>query len=567
MRHFQVLAGSGAAPALLLPLLAGFTAACSPVDGAAAGARADERPNIVLLVADDLGYADLGAYGSDIRTPNIDRLAAEGILFTRFHTAPMCAPTRAMLLTGNNNHVAGMGQQSPGPALASVPGYEGYLSDRVAPFPRLLRETGYHTYSTGKWHLGNTREQSPLAAGFERSYQLTHGAANHFNSVGFFEGGSLYREDGEEVEYPAGTYTTELFTDRLIGFIDSQIEDGRPFFAFAAYTSPHWPLQVPDEWLDRYRGRYDEGYDVLRERNFERLKAKGIVPPESTLPPRNDAITPWDDLDAPEQRIEARKMELYAAMVENLDHHVGRLVDYLKQEGVYDNTLIVFMSDNGAAGSEDFYATGPFVDYVQAHYDNSYENMGRPGSWISYGAPWAEAGSAPFSRYKTYTRQGGIAAQMIVAGPGVAARGAISHAYATVMDLAPTFLEIAGATYPKDGSVRPMEGESMQALLAGTTSEVHGPDYVTTLFHAGRAFVRRGNWKLTTLEPPFDEAAFELFDLDADPGETTNLAETHPEVFREMLELWHTERARLGIVLPREIRAARGTQSGADPDP
>jgi len=254
-------------------------------------------------------------------------------------------------------------------------------------------------------------------------------------------------------------------------------------------------------------------------------------------------------------------MELYAAMVENLDHHVGRLLEHLKARGVYRNTLIVFMSDNGA-GSEDFYRTGPFVEYVQAHYDNSYENMGKPDSWISYGPPWAEAGSAPFSRYKTYTRQGGIAAQMIVAGPGVAVRGAINRAYVTVMDLAPTFIEIAGAAYPDDGSVRPMEGESMAALLTGEASTVHDADYVTTLFHAGRAFIRRGRWKLSTLEPPFDEAAFELFDIEADPSETTNLAESQPEVFQELLQLWRSERERLRIVLPEEIRPVVGAPAG-----
>ncbi|HEX6308334.1 MAG TPA: sulfatase-like hydrolase/transferase, partial [Longimicrobiales bacterium] len=314
-----------------------------------------------------------------------------------------------------------------------------------------------------------------------------------------------------------------------------------------------------DEWLDRYRGRYDEGYDVLRERNLERLKRKGILPPDAELPPRNETITPWDSLDAEQRRIEARKMELYAAMVENLDHHIGRIIDRLKERGVYENTLIVFMSDNGAAGSEDFYYTGPFVEYLQARYDNSYENMGRPDSWISYGRGWAQAGAAPFSRYKTYTRQGGIAAQLIIAGPQVTQRGSINRAYTTVMDLAPTFLELAGATYPDDGSVRPIEGESMAALLAGHATTVHDADYVTTLFHAGRAFVRRGAWKLVTLEPPFDASGFELYDVEADPGETRNLAEARPEVYREMLELWHAERERLGIVLPRELRAAMDT--------
>lgn len=507
-----------------------------------------ERPNILLIVADDMGYADLGVFGSDIRTPSIDDLAAEGTIFTQFHTAPLCAPTRAMLLTGNNNHVAGMGRQ--GRSL-SIPGYEGHLSDRVALMPRLLQEAGYHTYTAGKWHLGTAPEHGPTAAGFERSFNLLHGAGSHFSSVGFFEGGSQYSEDGAEVEFPEGQYTTELFTDRLIEFIDSQKDDGRPFFAFAAYTSPHWPLQVPDEYLDLYAGQYDEGYDRLREERFESLKAAGIIPESSMLPPRNDAITPWTELTDDEQRREARKMELYASMVENLDYHVGRLIDHLKANDLYENTMIVFMSDNGAAGN-DFYRAGMYSEYLQTHYDNSYANMGRPTSWVSYGPPWAEAGSAPFSRYKGYTMEGGIAAPMIIAGTGVSGRNEINRNYLTVMDLAPTFLDLAEAHYPSDGSVWPMLGESMQPILSGSATSVHAEDYVTTLFHGGRAFVRQSKWKLVNLDSPFSESVFELYDLEADPGETRNLAEVEPERFAMMIELWREQRQMLGIILPGE---------------
>ena len=514
--------------------------------------RRDSRPNILLIVADDLGYADLGAYGSDIRTPNIDALAAEGVILTQFHTAPLCAPTRAMLLTGNNNHVAGMARQFGSPLnVVHVPGYEMHLSDRVAPLPFLLREAGYHTYTAGKWHLGNEAEHGPAAAGFERSFGLLHGAGSHFGATGFFEGGSLYREDGAEVEYPEGRHSTELYTDRLIEFIEEGRGDGRPFFAFAAYTAPHWPLQVPEEYLDLYAGRYDQGYDRLREERFESLKRAGIVPAGSELPPRNEAIKPWEELTPDERRVETRKMELYAAMVENLDHHVGRLIDYLKSNGLYENTLIVFMSDNGAAG-EDFFYVGPFVEYIQSHYDNSYENMGRPSSWVSYGPQWAEAGSAPFSRYKGYTREGGIVAPMVVAGAGVGRRG-IDAAYLTVMDLAPTFLELAEAVYPVGGSLKPMLGESMIDFLQGRTDRVHEENYTTALYHAGRAFLRRGKWKLVNLEPPFSEAKLELFDVEADPGETADLSGSEPEVFAEMLELWRTTRVELGIILESDL--------------
>ncbi|MEZ4702570.1 MAG: arylsulfatase [Rhodothermales bacterium] len=512
-----------------------------------------ERPNILLLVADDLGYADLGIYGSDIRTPNIDALARRGMRFTQFHTAPMCAPTRAMLLSGNNNHVAGMGIQGGGSgAFAGIPGYEGHLSDRVAPLPGLLRDAGYHTYTVGKWHLGYERDQSPMAAGFERSFNLLNGAGNHFDAVGFHEGGSRYREDGEETTYPTGRYSTDLYTDRLIEFIASNRGDGRPFFAFAAYTSPHWPLQVPAEELDRYAGRYDRGYDALREERFASLKRAGIVPADATLPPRNDAIAPWETLSPERRREESRKMELYAAMVENLDGHVGRLIDYLKASGLYDNTLIVFMADNGAA-AEDFYNVGEFRDYLRAHYDNRYENMGQPNSFVSYGPAWAEAGSAPFSRHKGYTREGGIVAPMIVAGPGVASQDVIDRSYLTVMDLAPTFIEIAGAAYPADGSARPMLGESVAGYLAGRADRIHDEAYTTLVLHGGRAFVRQGRWKLVTLEPPFSEEAFELFDVEADPGETRNLAGEEPETYRELLALWRTKRAELGIVLQSDL--------------
>ena len=516
----------------------------------------DKRPNILLIIADDLAYADLGSYGSDIETPNIDMLAAEGILFTQFHTAVMCAPTRAMLFSGNNNHVAGMARQSTSGILDNpYPGYENHLSDRIIPFPRLLQEAGYNTYIAGKWHLGKSAEHSPRAAGFSRSFTNLSGAGNHWDAIGFSEGGSVYRADGEISEWPDGHYSTDLFTDKLIEFIGSNRGEGKPFFALATYTSPHWPLQVPETELDRYAGRYDSGYDKLREDNFESLKAAGIIHQTSTLPARNEAITPWEDLDAEQQRRESRKMELYAAMVTNLDGHVGRLVEYLKSMDLYDNTLIIFMSDNGAA-DEDFYNDPKhesYMEYTREHYDNAYENMGMSDSFVSYGAQWAEAGSAPFQRHKGYTREGGITAPMIIAGHGVASTGSKNSAYLTVMDLAPTFLQLAGIDYPAGGSIEPMRGESIKAFLAGEAAVVHDENYVTVHSHDGRMLIRKGKWKLTNLERPFDELKLELFNLEADPGEMHNLVAAEPEKYQELLDLWREERRKLGIVLPQDL--------------
>jgi arylsulfatase len=518
---------------------------CCPANAAAS-------PNILLIVADDLGYSDLGVFGSDIRTPNIDAIAANGMLFTDFHTSPSCQPTRAMLMSGNNNHVAGVGRQHRSPLITmAVDGFEGHLSDRVVPFPVLLQQAGYRTYMAGKWHLGDEPEQGPHASGFDRSFSLIHGAGAHFSGTGLFPGGSLYRMDGKEVEFPDGAYTTELFTDRLIEFIDADREAGRPFFAYAAYTAPHWPLQVPDDYLNLYAGQYDQGYDQLRAERLDSLKAAGIIPREAELPPRNDAIAPWDSLSADAQRKESRKMELYAAMVENLDHHVGRLVQYLQANDLYENTLIVFMSDNGAAG-EDYYYYGPIKQYLQNHYSDRYEDMGRAGSWISYGPQWAEAGSAPFSRYKTYATEGGIVTPMLIAGPGVV-EGITHRSYATVMDLAPTFLALADQAYPSDGSVNPMLGESLLPVLTGDAGAAHSEDYVTTLYYEGRAFIRQGHWKLVNVEPPFSESAFRLHDLSVDPGETVDLRASNPQKHQQLLELWRTTRREQGILLPVDL--------------
>jgi arylsulfatase A-like enzyme len=511
-----------------------------------------ERPNILLIIADDLGYADLGVYGGDIRTPNIDALADRGILFTQFHTAPVCAVTRAMLLTGNNNHVAGLARQGsfPGPVIPGLAGYENHLADRAALLPRLLKDAGYRTYLAGKWHLGATVEHSPWAAGFERSFAMKFGAGNHFDDTGIRDWPLKYFEDDAETGWPEGEYSTEVYTNKLIDYLEQDKGSDRPFFMVAAYTSPHWPLQVPDEDLDLYAGRYDMGYDRLREMRFESLQAAGIVPGDSHLPPRNPAIPFFDELSPELQRRESRKMEIYAAMVDNLDRHVGRLIAYLRDNDLYDDTVIVFMADNGAAG-EDFYYQGPYVDYIRAHYDDSYERMGRRGNFVAYGPQWAEAGSAPYRLYKGFVSEGGIVAPMIVAGQGVAHRADPEHAYVSVMDLAPTFLQLAGANYPADKV--PMLGESAWPLLSGNADTVHDDAYLTTMAYNQRAFVRQGDWKLLTLQQPFDERDFALYNLAEDPGESIDLSLSNPRKRAELIELWRVERRKLGITLPEDL--------------
>lgn len=508
----------------------------------------DSRPNILLIVADDLGYGDLGCFGGDIHTPNIDRLAAHGLRFSRFHTAPSCAPTRAMLLSGNNNHVAGMGIQggvSESSPMFGKPGYEGHLSDRVVPVPLLMKEAGYHTYTAGKWHLGTKEEDSPFAKGFERSFNLLQGAGNHFNDVGIElkDTISTYREDGKLVDYPVGQYSTEVYTNKLIEYIKGGLDanDNKPFFAFAAYTSPHWPLQVPEDYLDRYAGDYDMGYDSLRKLRFESLKEAGMIPQNATLPPRLESIKPWDSLTPDEQKSEARKMELYAAMVDNLDYHVGRLLQFLKAESIYDNTLIIFMSDNGAANN-DFYNEEWSREFIRKHYNNDYENMGKVNSFVSYGPQWAQAGAAPFNRFKGYTTEGGMLAPFIITGEGIPNSGEIRDEYFTVMDLAPTFYELAGIQYPGKNShdnTHALLGNSILPYLQDETKSIHDKNYGIGLEHRGRIYYRKGDWKLVQLERSTKKKEFLLFNVIDDPGEVMDLAPTNPEKYQELLQEWN----------------------------
>lgn len=514
---------------------------------------ADDRPNILLIVADDLGYADIGAWGSDISTPNIDSIARRGQSFTRFHTAPMCGPTRAMLMSGNNNHVAGVGRQyASGPVQDHLPGYEDRLSDRIVPFPRLLQAAGYRTVMAGKWHLGHHVDHGPVAAGFDRAYSLLHGAANHYDERGYTEKGSVYAENGEFVDYPVGTYSTTLYTDKLISYLEETRESGKPFFAYAAYTSPHWPLQAPAEDIAKYAGRYADGYEALRIDNFERLTRAGVIRGNHALPPRNPGITPWEDLTAEEQKVEAKKMQLYAAMVDNLDQHIGQLFDYLRRTNDIDNTIIIFMGDNGAA-AEDFFESDrtPYKAYVQATYNNDYDQMGSPKSFVSYGPQWAEAGSAPFSRHKTHMTSGGVIAPLLVAGPGIAGTG-YQRMFVTVMDLAPTLLELAGASYPDTG-FEPMRGRSLLPLWSGNAARVHDDDDVFVLSHRNRAMLRQGAWKIANRDVPFSESHFMLFNVEDDPGEGVDLSEKYPEKRDALIELWRAHRRELGIVLPQDL--------------
>lgn len=496
-----------------------------------------KKPNIVLIVADDLGFGDIGCYGGDIKTPNIDKLSHRGIKFSSFHTAPMCAPTRAMLLSGNDNHIAGMGSQGN---VTDVFGYEGRLTNRIVTIPALLKQSGYHTYMAGKWHLGKTPESNPHQKGFEHSFVLLEGAGNHYNNrSALYNKLSSYTEDGNPTSWTEGNYSTDFYTDKLIEYIDSDKRDNKPFFAFAAYTSPHWPLQVDKKYWKKYKGLYDDGYEKLRERRLVSLKKAGIIPKNAISPPSHVRVMPWDSLSKQEQRKEARKMELYAGMVDNLDHNIGRLMKHLKDIGEYKNTLFVFMSDNGAA-NRDFINDDRFTN-LKEYYNDDFDNMGNANSYISYGPQWAEAGSSPFRYYKDFATEGGTNTTMIICGPNVNRKNEIHHGFTSLLDLAPTFYEMANLTYPKayqGNKVYPLKGNSLIPFVSGKSNEIHDSTYVFALEHYGNAMLRKGNWKITNFTRPFKIDNFALYNLSNDIGEQINLKELEKEKYAELLNEW-----------------------------
>ncbi|GMR25651.1 MAG: arylsulfatase AtsA [Ignavibacteria bacterium] len=513
--------------------------------------KADQRPNIILLVADDLGYADLGCYGGDIETPNIDYLAAQGIKFSRFHTSPLCAPTRAMLLSGNDNHIAGMGRQG---LQTSEFGYEGRLTNRVITIPALLRNAGYHTYMAGKWHLGDSPESNPHQKGFEHSFVLIEGAGNHYDDQGLFEDNSIspYTEDGKPAKWNEGDYSTDFYTDKLIEYIDLNKGDKKPFFAFAAYTSPHWPLQVDEKYWRKYEGRYNDGYEKLKERRLASLKKAGMIPENTVLPPNHERVLEWSSLTVKEKMKESRKMELYAGMVDNLDYNIGRLIQYLKSIGEYKNTLIVFMSDNGAAG-EDFFYNDRYGPFIKKHFNDDYETMGKPNSFISYGPQWAEAGTSPFRYFKGFTTEGGMTAAMIITGPSIERKNEIHHGFVSLMDIAPTFYEVANTKYPKtfeNNDVYPLKGSSLIPFALGNVDEVHSSEYVFGMEHNNWAMIRKGNWKITNITRPFLLENFKLYDLSKDLGELNNLKELEPEKYEELLKEWTKFSTEIKVQVP-----------------
>ena len=542
-------------------LIATLGLAVGLANSVAASPPAPKRPNFLVIVADDLGYSDIGAFGGEIATPNLDRLAYQGLRFTGFHTAPTCSPTRSMLISGTDNHRAGLGTMAEliAPNQQGRPGHEGYLRSDVAALPEILKANGYRTLMSGKWHLGLTPEQDPHARGFDHSFALLQGGGNHFGAdiSTNTDAGATYRENGVTLtSLPKGFYSSDAFADHLISFFREApaLSEQDPFFALLTFTAPHWPLQAPAEDIAKYRGKYDEGFEVLRERRLKRQAELGLIDPEKPAHDFETGIGPWAGLSKAERQNTVRDMEIYAAMVERLDRNVGKVIDELSRTGKLDDTIIVFLADNGAEASN---FDKPRLESIRkniATADNRLANRGNASSYVGYGPGWAQAATAPSWLHKGIETEGGTRTAAFVRFPGFYRQGEISDAFLSVADIAPTLLEAAGIPN-HNGSfagrkVQSMTGKSWVGYLGGMRDRVYQPqDAIGGELFGSRA-LRQGDWKLT--DP--GDGRWRLFNIADDPGETKDLSAEEPARKDALAHLWDDYAKDVGVVIPDQRR-------------
>jgi len=543
MSMTRVLGFTGRTRTVLIAAFSALILSCTT------GLAQERRPNIVLIVADDAGYSDIGSFGGEIQTPSLDALASVGVRFTQFNVSATCSPTRSMLLSGTDNHLAGLGNMAEftAPNQKGKPGYEGHLSESVAPLPAMLRDAGYNTYMAGKWHMGEEPQHYPAARGFTRDLTLIPGGGSHMDDMWGAKGErQLYTYNGKPI--PAlrpGFHSSEDYTAAIIDNIEESRGDGKPFFVYLALQAPHDPFQLPADWRDRYQGRYDQGYDVTRADRIERMKRLGILDAKATVFPRLPNVPAWSDLSDDEKRTSARRMELYAAMVENMDENIGKLIGFLKTSALYDDTLIIFLSDNGPEGN---------VMEMGAPWDNSnIEDWGKKGTFIQYGPAWAQVGAGPFRMFKGFLSEGGIRTPLIVAGKNVTGSGRISDAVVHVTDIPATILDAAKVDHPKtfEGrDVASLQGKALTPILSNARDAVRGPDDWTGWELFGNRAIRQGDWKLMWLCKPFGTSQWQLFNLRDDPGETIDLASEKPEIRDLLVRHWGEYVKTNNVILP-----------------
>jgi arylsulfatase len=465
-----------------------------------------------------------------------------------------------MLMSGTDNHIAGLGNMSEllTPEQEGKPGYEGHLNDRVVTLAEVLRDGGYHTYMAGKWHLGHEPEHFPHARGFERSFSMLQGGASHWSDMAGLQAktqpvAKYVMDDKELTELPKNFYSSRSYADFLIDTIRENRGDGKPFLAYFAPTAAHDPIHVPEPWLSKYRGQYDDGYEVLKNNRIAGAKRMGLIPENAPAPPLHPNTKAWNSLSDEQKALESRAMEAYAGMVENMDYHIGRVINFLKDIGEYDNTIIIFSSDNGPNPwySEE-YPGNAGTEWMK-QFDNSLENIGRPGSFVGYGIGWASASAGPLDYFKLTVGEGGIRTPLIIAGPGVkGARQVGSFAYVT--DIMPTLLELAKLEHPKKyrgRNVEKIRGRSLGGVISGSQENAYAEDAIVGGEMINGKWMRQGDYKAVLVAKPLGPGTWKLYNTAEDPGETTDLSTEHPAVLEDLKAAWDQYAKDVGVVLSK----------------
>ena len=509
---------------------------------AAPAMPAERHPNIVILLADDWGFSDVGSFGAEFATPNIDALASAGMRFSNFHVAGSCSPTRAMLQTGVMNHRNGLGNmpETIPDAHRGQPGYDTVMNHRVVTIGEMFGAAGYRTYLTGKWHLGSDATRLPEARGYNRAFSLADAGADNFEQrpiEGMYDT-AAWTEDGKPATLPKNFYSSTFVVEKMIDYIDADRASGKPFLASINFLANHIPIQAPDSDIARYSAMYKDGWTALREARAKRAAALGIVP--AGAPMTTMTTTPdWTKQSAEERAAAVQVMQAYAGMATAMDREVGRLVDHLKATGQYENTIFVFLSDNGAEPINPFSSTRNRL-FLNMQYDTATANIGRRGSFAAIGPGWASAAVSPLSGYKFSATEGGLRVPLIVAWPGhpQIRAGAINGGLAHVTDILPTLAELAGV--PEHGgnwkgrAAEPVTGRSLVPMLGGAAGSVHGDDPLGYEL-SGNAALFRGDYKLVRNLPPTGDGSWRLYDLKSDPGETKDLSAVMPDRFKAMM--------------------------------
>jgi len=568
-----------------------FTAIMSLVFGAAIQTRVlsfysayaqssgNKRPNILVIMGDDLGFSDAGSFGSEISTPNLDALAKEGKIFTNYHTNPVCSPARVAFLTGVDNHIGGIETmyENIAPNQKGKPGYETYINNRVVTIAELLKDAGYDTLMSGKWHLsgpGNKNGSAPYDRGFEDVLTVLSSGAQHFSGDAYYFGGHpIFMRNGTVVPRPdTRTYSNDLYTNVMLNQIKNHKDDNKPLFMYLSFQVGHSPFQAPQEFIKKYDGVYDAGYDKIREQRFEKQKQLGIWPADMKLPQRLPKIPTWDSLSDDVKAYRAKTLAVHAAMIDNMDYNIGKVIKYLKDIGQYDNTLIMFTSDNGSSEPtpmKGLASTGVSPEQSKAFYDrfnNSLANLGNANSLINYAAWGAVSSVSPLSWFKATQGEGGIRVPFVIKLPRLSnnnqsSKTDIVNGFVRVNDMTPTFLDYAGIQPPnstyKGHPVHPIMGKSLKPLLEGKVAKVYADDEAVAQEMFNNTAVFMGQWKAEKLfGPPVTDGKWHLYNIVQDIGENTDVSSQHPDILQKMVSAYDNYAKDVGVIVPSKVNAA-----------